>query len=81
MDNEYGSLTCAFEIVYATNPGLVENHVGAKLWRDYVFGALETGQLKAKPEPKIVRGGLDVVQKAVDMQKKGVSAQKIVVEL
>ncbi|KAK5551685.1 hypothetical protein LTR46_010280 [Exophiala xenobiotica] len=68
-------------LVYATNPGLVENHVGARLWRDYVPAALETGKLRAKPEPKIITGGLEVIQAAMELQKKGVSAQKIVVEL
>jgi hypothetical protein len=60
---------------------LVENHVGARLWRDYVPAALETGKLRAKPEPKIITGGLEVIQAAMELQKKGVSAQKIVVEL
>ncbi len=43
--------------------------------------ALEAGQLKAKPKPKVITGGLEVIQAAMDLQKKGVSAQKIVVEL
>ncbi|KIX06148.1 uncharacterized protein Z518_04122 [Rhinocladiella mackenziei CBS 650.93] len=68
-------------LVNATDPGLVPDHVGAKLWKGYVPAALEAGKLLAKPEPKVVVGGLDAIQDAMEMQKKGVSAQKIVVEM
>ncbi|KAJ9608189.1 hypothetical protein H2200_007177 [Cladophialophora chaetospira] len=67
--------------VYATNPGLVPNHVGVEIWRDFVPAALKTGTLQAKPEPKLVDGGLDGIQDAMNLQKKGVSAQKLVVKL
>ncbi|KAK5062865.1 hypothetical protein LTR84_004940 [Exophiala bonariae] len=68
-------------MVFATNPGLVADHPGVKVWRDFVESALETGKLLPKPEPKVLTGGLAVVQDALDLQKKGVSAQKVVVQL
>lgn len=43
--------------------------------------ALDAGQLQPKPEPKVLAGGLEVIQEAMELQKRGVSAQKIVVLL
>lgn len=67
--------------VIATNPGLVPDHVGVKVWKDFVEVGLQAGQLRPKPEPRILTGGLEVIQDALELQKKGVSAQKIVVQL
>lgn len=60
---------------------MIQGHVGAKIWEDFVPAALETGKLLAKPDAHIITGGLDQVQAAMDLQKKGVSAKKIVVEI
>ncbi|KEF58096.1 uncharacterized protein A1O9_06019 [Exophiala aquamarina CBS 119918] len=68
-------------MVYASNPGLVPDHVGITVWRDFVESGLRTGALRAKPEPRVLTGGLDVVQDALELQKKGVSAKKIVVRM
>lgn len=43
--------------------------------------ALASGQLKAKPNPLVVGHGLENVQHGLDIQKAGVSAQKIVITL
>jgi len=42
---------------------------------------LESGKFRAKPEPVIVEGGLNKLQAAMDLYRKGVSAAKIVVKL
>ena len=76
-----GELLLTSSPVYATNPGLVPNHVGARIWKDYVPAALRTGKLQAKPDPKVLSGGLEAIQEAMELQKKGVSAQKIVVKI
>jgi hypothetical protein len=60
---------------------LVADHVGVKVWKDFVETGLRAGKLRPKPEPRILTGGLDVIQDALELQKKGVSAQKIVVQL
>ncbi len=60
---------------------MVPNHVGVEIWRDFVPTALKAGKLLAKPEPKLVDGGLDGIQHAMNLLKKGVSAQKLVVKL
>ncbi|PYH32172.1 zinc-binding alcohol dehydrogenase family protein [Aspergillus neoniger CBS 115656] len=56
-------------------------HVAKGIWKDFVFKALENGRLQPKPDPKVVGKGLEKVQEAVDILKKGVSAKKIVVTL
>jgi hypothetical protein len=55
--------------------------VGNEIWRKYVPEALSKGQLLAKPEPFVIKGGLHQVQEALDTLKGGVSAAKVVVEL
>jgi len=55
--------------------------VGAAVWGSYVGTALEGGSLRPLPKAKVVGEGLEVVQKALGVQKSGVSARKIVVEL
>ena len=50
-------------------------------WKDYVTPALEQGTLKCLPEPLVVGKGLQSLQKALNIQKKGVSARKVVVEI
>ncbi|PWY72699.1 zinc-binding oxidoreductase CipB [Aspergillus eucalypticola CBS 122712] len=56
-------------------------HVAEGIWRDFVFKALETGRLQPKPDPEVVGKGLEKVQEAVDILKRGVSAKKIIVTL
>jgi hypothetical protein len=70
-----------FYLVNGATPGLVPGHVGAAIWADYVTPALDNGKLQAKPEAHIIKRGLEKIQDALDLHKKGVSAQKIVVEL
>lgn len=70
-----------FETVWATKPGFLPGHPGAELWSKFVPKALESGVLKAKPDSLVIGHGLDKIQEAMDMQKKGVSAKKIVVTL
>ena len=77
-----------------TVPGLPEAPTGVKnipvfglgpfthsFWKEYVTPALEQGSLKCLPEPMVVGQGLEKLQEAFDLQKKGVSAKKVVVTL
>jgi hypothetical protein len=68
-------------IVAAANISLKEKDVGEAVWGRYVPAALASGQLVAKPDPLILKGGLPRVQEALDILKAGVSATKVVVEL
>src|SRR5271155_657463 len=60
---------------------LVNNEVGRVIYVDFLPKALASGQYVAAPNPYVVGRGLDCIQTAVDVQKKGVSAQKVVVSL
>ena len=57
------------------------NPVTHPLWKDYVTKAMESGQLKCLPEPLIIGQGLASIQKGLDENKKGVSGQKVVIQL
>lgn len=65
--------------MFAIEIATKEKEVGEAVWQKYVPGALESGQLQAKPDPIVIKGGLANMQKALDRQKKGVSAAKVVV--
>ncbi|GAB7361266.1 hypothetical protein MBLNU230_g1326t1 [Neophaeotheca triangularis] len=62
---------------------IFDNDVGKHIWRDFLPRALESGVLVPAPPPlKIEDGqpdGLRLVQRAMDVQRKGVSARKVVV--
>jgi hypothetical protein len=55
------------------------NPIGKYIWRTYLPTALSVGNIVPKPDPLVVGEGLRSVQHALDQQKKGVSAAKVVV--
>ncbi len=55
--------------------------VAKKVWGEFLPAALEEGSFKAAPEALVVGKGLYYVQGALDKQKAGVSARKVVVTL
>jgi len=67
--------------VSAVSITVEQKEVGDAVWRKYVPNALESGQLLAKPEPIIIKGGLSQVRGALGALGRGVSAAKVVVEL
>lgn len=69
-------LVTAFTIIQEPN-----QYVGEAVWKKFVPEGLANGKLQAKPEPYVVGHGLEDLQKALDIQKKGVSAKKVVVTL
>ena len=58
-----------------------QQEVGNAIWGQFVSKALEKGSLLARPDPVVLKGGLDKIQEGIDKLKQGVSAAKIVVEL
>ncbi|KAK5726088.1 hypothetical protein LTR15_004280 [Elasticomyces elasticus] len=68
-------------MVWAFRPGTEDDYDASSVWTDFVPAALSTGILQPKPESYIITGGLGRLQGALDLQKKGVSAKKIVVEI
>lgn len=57
------------------------NEVSIPVFTDYITPALQAGKLQCLPEPIVVGKGLDKIQEALNILKKGVSARKVVVEL
>ncbi|KFY98085.1 hypothetical protein V500_01802 [Pseudogymnoascus sp. VKM F-4518 (FW-2643)] len=66
----------AFAIIQEPN-----QHIGERVWGQFVPQALASRQLKPLPKASIVGYGLGEIQHAVDIQAAGVSAKKIVVTL
>lgn len=66
----------SYGIAYPPNQG-----IGELIWGEFVTEGLASGQLQAKPDPVIVGSGLEQLQKALDLQKAGVSAKKLVITL
>ena len=65
----------------AWGDSLKYNEVGPAIWDRWLTPALANGSMRCKPEPEVVGKGLGYIQAAVDLQAKGVSAKKLVVDL
>ncbi|KAL5355619.1 chaperonin 10-like protein [Aspergillus floccosus] len=80
----YGQPTERFAPKFVHASSLIQDpnrDVGEWVWGTYVPQALAKGTLKPKPDPYVVGSGLKDIQHGVDLLKKGVSAQKLVVTL
>ena len=60
---------------------LMDNEVCRAVYEDFLPAALSQGRYVAAPPARVVGRGLDAIQAAVDLQRDGVSAQKVVVSL
>jgi NADPH:quinone reductase-like Zn-dependent oxidoreductase len=60
---------------------LIDNGVGKMIYEEYLPKALAEGAFVATPKSIVVGKGLESIQDAFNIQKKGVSAGKIVVSL
>ncbi len=60
---------------------LRDDAMGPRLWGEVVPRMLAEGSLRPAPAPLVVGEGLPAVQDALDRQRAGVSAQKVVVRL
>jgi NADPH:quinone reductase-like Zn-dependent oxidoreductase len=60
---------------------LKDNEVGPMIYEDFLPGSLAAGRYVAAPDPTVVGQGLEAVQTAFAVQRKGVSATKVVVSL
>ncbi|KAL4774745.1 chaperonin 10-like protein [Aspergillus nidulans var. acristatus] len=62
--------------------GLVDpDSVVSRVYMDFLPQALERGQFVPAPPPLVVGKGLEKIQEALDIQRKGVSGKKLVVTL
>ena len=76
-----GPVPDGVESKFILGSGLADNEVGAAVYADYLPKALAEGKFIAAPEPLVVGKGLESIQKAFEVQMKGVSAKKVVVSL
>ena len=60
---------------------LKDNEVGHAVYGEFLGKALAEGAYRCAPEPLVVGKGLEAVQAAFEVAKKGVSAKKVVVSL
>ncbi len=60
---------------------LMDNEVGKIIYEDFLPNALAHRRYLCAPDPLVVGNGLDCILKGIEIQKKGVSAQKVVVTL
>lgn len=68
-----------WKFIFATT--VLENGLGKKLYTEILPELLANGDFVPAPEPWVVGHGLEKVQEAMDLQKKGVSAKKVVVTI
>ncbi|KAF3762609.1 GroES-like protein [Cryphonectria parasitica EP155] len=78
-----GDLGKDVEVVSISSAQIVASEPGVarRIWGEYVPAALEAGVLKAAPQSTVVGRGLYYLQGALDLNKSGVSAAKVVVSL
>jgi NADPH:quinone reductase-like Zn-dependent oxidoreductase len=60
---------------------LLDNEIGPMIYRDFIGPALAEGRFIAAPEAQLVGEGLEMIPQALEQQRKGVSARKLVVRL
>ena len=60
---------------------LKDNEVGPAIYRDFLPAALADGSYRPAPEPLVIGTGLEHISAALDTQRRGVSARKVVVRL
>ncbi|KAG0646664.1 Dehydrogenase azaJ [Hyphodiscus hymeniophilus] len=69
------------ETKFIWGTSLKDNELGKIIYEDFLPEALAKGKYVAAPQSLIVGKGLEYLQEALDVQKKGVSAKKVVVSL
>ena len=65
--------------IYGTT--LKSNEVSRAIYHDFLPAALAAGAYTATPPPRIIGSGLQHLQQALDVQRRGVSAAKIIITL
>ena len=77
----FKTLTRKIRTKFIFGSSLVHNELAGIIYADFLPKALAERRYVAAPDPVIIGKGLDHLQPALDMQRKGVSASKIVVSL
>lgn len=75
------SIVKGFKYNFVAIGSSIKNGVAQQIFTDYLPKALEAGTFVPSPEPEVVGHGLENVQVAFELLRKGVSAKKLVVTL
>ncbi|KAF7361240.1 GroES-like protein [Mycena sanguinolenta] len=80
--NAVNTMLTGIEVKFVLIRGLVDpESCVSHIYTDFLGPAMAEGQFVPAPEPQVVGRGLDKINEALELQKKGVSAKKIVVSL
>jgi threonine dehydrogenase-like Zn-dependent dehydrogenase len=60
---------------------IVDDEIAGKIYNEFLEEALEMGRYVCAPEPEVVGQGLESLQEALGVSRRGVSARKVVVKL
>ncbi len=77
----HGKVPEGVEAKFIIGSSLKDTELGAKIFEDFLPKALEEESYVYAPEPLVIGKGLDKIQEAFEVLKKGVSAKKVVVSL
>ncbi|KAL3417104.1 zinc-binding oxidoreductase [Phlyctema vagabunda] len=69
------------KLVMGLDPAFGRRDIGDAVWRNFIPQALAAGKFQAKPDPLLLVGGLEKVQEGINIQRNGVSAKKVVIEV
>jgi D-arabinose 1-dehydrogenase-like Zn-dependent alcohol dehydrogenase len=76
-----GTVPEGIEMKFIWGSALKDNEVGKVVFEEFLPEALEEGSYLCAPDPVVVGKGLERIQEAFEVAKKGVSAKKVVVSL
>ena len=69
------------KIKYIFGTSLKDNEVSTAIYQDFLPAALADGRYQIAPKPHVVGNGLEHLQHALELQRRGVSAEKVVVTI
>ncbi len=78
---QLSGMTKRISTKFIQGASLANDEIGPAIYETFLPAALAEGRYSAAPEPRVVGHGLKSIQAALDAQRAGVSAQKLVVTL
>jgi NADPH:quinone reductase-like Zn-dependent oxidoreductase len=81
MGMQFYARSRGVQMRYIFGTSLKHNDISTAIYRDFLPDALAEGRYAAEPSPMVIGDGLEHLQRALDVQRKGVSAAKVVVTL
>lgn len=78
---QLSAMTKRISTKFIQGASLANDEIGPAIYETFLPAALAEDRYRAAPEPRVVGHGLKSIQAALDAQRAGVSAQKLVVTL